>query len=155
MPELTDYQLPFCSKAAQAALVFLRSPSVLLFFQTLTTSDCTMAAVQSANLVLWSARVCPWAQRATLALQETGLDHTIKEIDLQAKPDFYNEKINPASKVPVLQIGGRDEEDVGVPRIPESAVLLELISDLAKARGARALKPDDPIETGGQCLTAY
>lgn len=106
------------------------------------------AALTSDNLVLWSARVCPWAQRVTLALEETGLKHTIKEIDLQAKPSFYNERINPASKVPVLQIGGADENDIGVPRIPESGVLLELVSDLAKARGARPLKPQDPIETG-------
>lgn len=102
----------------------------------------------SANLVLWSARICPWAQRATLALVESGLEHTIQEIDLQAKPSFYNEKINPASKVPVLQIGGKDENDEDVPRIPESGVLLELISDLAKVRGARSLTPEDPIERG-------
>lgn len=106
-------------------------------------------AAKSGNLVLWSARVCPWAQRATLALIETGLDHSIQEIDLQNKPDFYNDKINPASKVPVLQIGGTDEKDEGVPRIPESGVLLELISELADVRGARTLTPSDPIERGG------
>lgn len=105
-------------------------------------------ALKEANLVLWSARGCPWAQRVTLALHETGLEHSIKEIDLQAKPAFYNDKINPASKVPVLQIGGKDENDIDVPRIPESGVLLELVSDLAKLRGGRPLKSEDPLETG-------
>lgn len=48
----------------------------------------------------------------------------------------------------MLQIGGQDENAEGVPRIPESAVLLELISDLAAVRGARTLTPEDPIERG-------
>lgn len=107
-----------------------------------------MTSAANANLVLYSAKVCPWAQRVTLALQETGLEHSIYEIDLQNKPSFYNDKINPASKVPVLQIGGKDENDEGVPRIPESGVLLDLVGDLAKARGGRPLKPEDPIEMG-------
>lgn len=51
---------------------------------------------------------------------------------------------------PVLQIGGQDENSQGVPRIPESAVLLELISDLAAVRGGRTLTPEDPIERGEQ-----
>lgn len=84
-----------------------------------------MAAAATEPLLLYSARICPWAQRATLALQETGLPHSIYEIDLQVrsfwtaskeihcltspacaslltqnKPSWYNSKINPASKVP-------------------------------------------------------
>lgn len=93
------------------------------------------------------------SQRATLALQETQLPHRITEIDLQAKPEWYDSKINPASKVPVLQVGGTDENSTGVPRIPESGVLLELISDLGEARGTRSLKPKDVIETGEYVLT--
>lgn len=97
----------------------------------------------------------------------------VVDFPLQNKPSWYNDKINPASKVPggrrtchcslsyrstdrclvcsfhtVLQIGGQDENTEGVPRIPESAVLLELISDLAAVRGARSLTPEDPIERG-------
>lgn len=50
--------------------------------------------------------------------------------------------------MPVLQIGGEDENATGVPRIPESGVLLELIGDLANERGGRLLSPSDPIEKG-------
>lgn len=125
-----------------------------------------MASVK-APLTLYSARHCPWvsfpatvsiititanliiqAHRATLALQETGIQHKIYEIDLQNKPVWYKDKINPASKVPVLQIGGDDENTPGVPRIPESGVLLELISDIAEERGGRSLTPADPVERG-------
>lgn len=54
----------------------------------------------------------------------------------------------------VLQIGGQDENAEGVPRIPESAVLLELISDLAQVRGGRTLTPSEPIERGKHLVYA-
>lgn len=47
------------------------------------------------------------------------------EIDLQNKPSWYATKINPASKVPVLQFGTEDE---GSTKIPESYVILEAIA---------------------------
>jgi hypothetical protein len=37
----------------------------------------------TAPLTLYSARICPWAQRATLALQEVGVQYEHIEIDLQ------------------------------------------------------------------------
>jgi hypothetical protein len=98
-------------------------------FAPITILPCTctrtlidMAAAATEPLLLYSARVCPWAQRATLALEETGLPHSIYEIDLQVspaclddgvqtltaplqnKPAWYNSKVNPASKVPGEQV---------------------------------------------------
>ena len=83
------------------------------------------------------------------------MKHSIYEIELSKKPSWYNDKINVASKVPVLQIGGQDENSTGVPRIPESGVLLELISDLANERGGRSLSPSDPIERGAYTLLVF
>lgn len=48
-----------------------------------------MAAPVTEPLLLYSARVCPWAQRATLALLETGLPHSIYEIDLQVSLQVF------------------------------------------------------------------
>ncbi|KAL8290064.1 hypothetical protein RQP46_003003 [Phenoliferia psychrophenolica] len=87
-------------------------------------------------LILYSAKVCPWAQRATLALQEVGAKYEKVEIDLKNKPDWYAEKINPASKVPVLDVGGT--------KIPESHVLLELVGDLYKDTD-KSILPETPL----------
>ncbi|GAA5937521.1 hypothetical protein JCM10213_007265 [Rhodosporidiobolus nylandii] len=81
-----------------------------------------MAASALPPLTLYSARICPWAQRTTLALCEVGayengqVEHV--EIDLQNKPEWYASKVNPASKVPVLQIGKEGEPNTKY--IPES-----------------------------------
>lgn len=50
----------------------------------------------------------------------------------------YAEKINPASKVPVLAVGSGDD----AVKIPESHVLLELVSDLFPGK----LLPEDPLK---------
>ncbi|GAA6001301.1 glutathione S-transferase family protein [Rhodotorula paludigena] len=96
-------------------------------------------------LTIYSARVCPWAQRATLALCEVGayknnqVEHV--EIDLQNKPDWYASKVNPASKVPVIRVGAEGDQDTVY--IPESGVLLELVADLYSESG---LSPKDPVK---------
>ncbi|KAK4055760.1 hypothetical protein OIV83_000307 [Microbotryomycetes sp. JL201] len=89
---------------------------------------------QAHKLKLYSAKICPWAQRATLALQETGASYEHVEIDLANKPSWYG-SVNPALKVPVLQLG----EDN---KIPESNVIMELVSDLYPGK----LLPEDPIK---------
>ncbi|GAA5821845.1 hypothetical protein JCM11251_004740 [Rhodosporidiobolus azoricus] len=96
-------------------------------------------------LTVYSARICPWAQRTTLALREVGayrdslVEHV--EIDLQNKPSWYADKVNPASKVPVLRVGA--ESDPSSVAIPESAVLLELVAELFPQS---KLSPEDPVE---------
>ena len=66
----------------------------------------------------------PWAQRATLAVEEVGATVKHVEIDLKNKPSWYASTVNPASKVPVLSVDGVN--------IPESHVILELVADLFK-----------------------
>ena len=107
------------------------------------------------ELTLYSAKICPWAQRATLALAEVHVrrrlpppfpannppqaPHTHIEIDLKNKPDWYASRVNPASKVPVLQLGADDAK--GTVKVPESHVILELVSDLYPGQ----LLPSDPV----------
>jgi len=89
---------------------------------------------------LYSAEACPFAQRARLALEVVGAKYEIVEIDLQNKPSWYASKVNPASKVPVLQLG----EDDNALKFPESLVIMDLVADLhAKDH---SLLPEDPIQ---------
>ncbi|KAI5476800.1 hypothetical protein MNV49_007257 [Pseudohyphozyma bogoriensis] len=87
-------------------------------------------------------RTGPWAQRATLALAEVDASVTKVEIDLKNKPEWYASKVNPASKVPVIQVGA-DEDPANV-RIPESHVILELVADLYKD-SPKSILPETPV----------
>ncbi|KAH7337939.1 glutathione S-transferase [Rhizoctonia solani] len=98
-------------------------------------------------LTLYSAEVCPFAQRTVIALQEAKADYTTYEIDLSNKPEWYAPKVNPASKVPAIAYGG-PQVDPSNPspesaKLTESLVLLEFIADLYPTSG---LLSSDPVE---------
>ncbi|KAM0746344.1 hypothetical protein T439DRAFT_329794 [Meredithblackwellia eburnea MCA 4105] len=97
-------------------------------------------AVDVPQLTLYSAKICPWAQRSTLAVQEVGATYNHVEIDLKNKPEWYASKVNPASKVPVIQVG---DDKSGV-KVPESHVILELIADLFKDSN-KSILPETPL----------
>ncbi|EDR06897.1 uncharacterized protein LACBIDRAFT_299218 [Laccaria bicolor S238N-H82] len=87
------------------------------------------------QITLYTAKICPWAQRVELALQEAKVEYTRYEIDLENKPTWYASKVNPASKVPALAYGGPkvspdtpSEESV---KLAESGVLLEFVADIS------------------------
>ncbi|TFK39317.1 hypothetical protein BDQ12DRAFT_650393 [Crucibulum laeve] len=96
------------------------------------------------QITLYTAKICPWAHRVELALQESKLDYSRFEIDLTNKPEWYAPKVNPASKVPAIAYGGpKVSPDAPVPesqKLAESYVLLEFIADLAPG-----LLPSDPV----------
>ncbi|KAF9472328.1 hypothetical protein BDN70DRAFT_868509 [Pholiota conissans] len=98
------------------------------------------------QITLYTAKICPWAHRAELALKESKLPYTRYEIDLKNKPEWYAPKVNLASKVPAIAYGGPDvEADHPSPesqKIAESGVIIELVADLAKNA---ELLPSDPI----------
>lgn len=52
----------------------------------------------STKILLYTAKVCPYAARAELALALAGVAHEKFEVDLLNKPDWYAERINKASK---------------------------------------------------------
>lgn len=82
---------------------------------------------------LISHHLCPYVQRAAIAMAEKGMDFTRVDIDLARKPDWFL-AISPLGKTPVLDVGGA--------AIFESSAILEYIEDVQ----APALHPADPVE---------
>lgn len=86
----------------------------------------------SVPLKLVSHKLCPYVQRAVIALTEKGVPFERIDIDLANKPDWFV-KISPLGKTPVLLVGD-------VP-IFESAVILEYLEETQ----ATPLHPADPL----------
>ncbi|HTN97268.1 MAG TPA: glutathione S-transferase family protein [Nordella sp.] len=84
------------------------------------------------KLTLISHALCPYVQRAVIALKEKSVDFERIDIDLAKKPDWFL-AISPLGKVPVLKVG----DDV----IFESAVIAEFLEDTVQP----ALHPVDPV----------
>lgn len=85
------------------------------------------------RLRLISHTLCPYVQRAAIALAEKGVPFERVDIDLANKPAWFLD-ISPLGKVPVLLVDDTP--------IFESAVILEYLEDTL----APALHPGDPLE---------
>lgn len=83
-------------------------------------------------LKLISHKLCPYVQRAVIALSEKGVAFERIDIDLADKPDWFL-AISPLGRTPVLQVGD-------VP-IFESAVILEYLEETEP----KPLHPPDPL----------
>src|SRR3954462_4274014 len=92
----------------------------------------TRGFAMAAPLKLISHKLCPYVQRAVIALTEKGVAFERIDIDLANKPDWFM-SIPPLGKTPVLQIG-----DVA---IFESAVILEYLEETQP----NPLHPADPL----------
>src|SRR5258708_16174063 len=79
-----------------------------------------------------SHKLCPYVQRAVIALTEKGVAFERIDIDLAKKPDWFL-AISPLGKTPVLEVG-----DVA---IFESAVILEYLEETQP----KPLHPADPL----------
>jgi glutathione S-transferase len=92
-----------------------------------------------SHLTLVSHHLCPYVQRAAIALGEKGVAFERVSVDLAAKPDWFA-AISPLGKVPLLRVArpGRDEAVLF-----ESAVICEFIEE---TEAGPALHPGDPIE---------
>src|SRR5437660_6649991 len=86
----------------------------------------------AARLRLISHKLCPYVQRAVIALSEKGVAFERIDIDLANKPDWFL-AISPLGKTPVLKAG-----DVA---IFESAVILEYLEETQPL----PLHPPDPL----------
>ncbi len=84
------------------------------------------------TLTLVSHDLCPYVQRAVIALVEKGVPFERIYVDLAAKPDWFT-SISPLGKVPLLRIAN----DV----IFESAVILEYLEETQP----NPLYPADPL----------
>ncbi len=87
----------------------------------------------TAPLKLVSHKLCPYVQRAVIALTEKGVPFERIDIDLANKPDWFL-KISPLGKTPVLLVGDH--------AIFESAVILEYLeeTEVAPLHPADALR---------------
>ncbi len=90
------------------------------------------------TLTLISHHLCPYVQRAAIALSEKGVPFERITIDLADKPDWFK-ALSPLGKVPLLRVSEPGKQD-GM--IFESAVILEYLEDTQ----APALHPADPLE---------
>src|SRR5947208_1223829 len=86
----------------------------------------------AAGLKLISHKLCPYVQRAVIALTEKDVAFERIDVDLANKPDWFL-AISPLGKTPVLQVGE-------VP-IFESAVILEYLEETEP----KPLHPADPL----------
>src|SRR4051812_5197531 len=64
-------------------------------------------------LTLISHHLCPYVQRAAIALAEKEVPFERVWIDLAAKPDWFT-KISPLGKVPVLSVRRADGSEVSI-----------------------------------------
>jgi Glutathione S-transferase, N-terminal domain len=74
----------------------------------------------ATGLKLISHKLCPYVQRAVIALSEKGVPFERIDIDLADKPDWFL-ALSPLGKTPVLQVGDTP--------IFESAVILEYLEE--------------------------
>src|SRR3954452_9571732 len=89
------------------------------------------------HLKLISHKLCPYVQRAAIALIEKGVPFERIDIDLANKPDWFL-KVSPLGKVPVLAVA----TDKGEVALFESNVICEYIED--HQAGAK-LHPEDAL----------
>ncbi len=85
------------------------------------------------RLKLISHKLCPYVQRAVIALTEKGVAFERVDIDLDNKPEWFL-KVSPLGKTPVLVVGDR--------AIFESAVILEYLEETQPS----PLHPRDPLQ---------
>jgi glutathione S-transferase len=91
-----------------------------------------------SSLTLISHLLCPYVQRAAIALAEKGVPFEKIYIDLQAKPDWFL-KISPLGKVPLLQLPQVDGSDAV---LFESSVIAEYIDE---SQPGPRLHPEDAL----------
>ncbi|MDX0607087.1 glutathione S-transferase family protein [Sinorhizobium medicae] len=91
----------------------------------------------TAQLTLISHHLCPYVQRAAIALREKDVPFERVDIDLAKKPDWFL-KISPLGKVPLLRI----PRDGGEAILFESTVICEYLEE---TQAGPKLHPSDPL----------
>jgi glutathione S-transferase len=91
----------------------------------------------TARLKLISHKLCPYVQRAVIALTEKGVPFERIDIDLANKPEWFL-KISPLGKVPVLVV----TTERGEVALFESNVICEYIEE---TQAGQNLHPADPL----------
>lgn len=87
----------------------------------------------ASKFMLCSFKTCPWVQRAAIVLRAKEIPYDITYIDRDNRPAWFR-AISPHSKVPVLQIDGKDA-------LFESNAIAEYLDETA----APQLHPEDAL----------
>lgn len=82
---------------------------------------------------LVSFKLCPFVQRAVIALEEKGVDYELEYIELDNPPDWFKQR-SPLGKVPLMLV----DDNV----LFESAVILEYLDEVYLP----SLHPKDPLQ---------
>jgi glutathione S-transferase len=93
-----------------------------------------------SEFTLISHHLCPYVQRAAIALDEKGVAFERVMVDLSDKPGWFQE-ISPLGKVPLLRVRPGEQEDGRDTLLFESAVILEYLEDSQP----RPLHPAEPL----------
>ncbi|ATU92617.1 glutathione S-transferase family protein [Phyllobacterium zundukense] len=91
-----------------------------------------------SSLTLISHLLCPYVQRAAIALAEKGVAFEKIYIDLAAKPDWFL-KISPLGKVPLLKVPQADGSEA---ILFESSVIAEYVDE---SQAGPRLHPEDAL----------
>ena len=89
------------------------------------------------KLTLVSHHLCPYVQRAAIALTEKAVPFERISIDRADKPDWF-QALSPLGKVPLLEVAEGSRKAI----IFESAVILEYLEETQ----ANPLFPNDPVD---------
>lgn len=95
-----------------------------------------MNSSQPQALTLVSHALCPYVQRAAIALIEKDINFGRITVDLSNKPDWFK-RMSPLGKVPLLRMLSLDGDTV----LFESTAICEYLEDTT----SRPLHPSDPI----------
>jgi glutathione S-transferase len=98
-----------------------------------TSTTVAARPAETSRLTLVSHHLCPYVQRAVIAITEKGVPFERVYVDLARKPDWFL-AVSPLGKTPVLLVGDRP--------IFESAVILEYLEETQ----ATPLHPADPLQ---------
>jgi len=91
----------------------------------------------STSPILVSHHLCPYVQRAAIALAEKAVAFERVYVDLSDKPDWFK-TLSPLGKVPLLRVRSQDG---GEAVLFESAAILEYLEETQ----AHPLHPSDPL----------
>ncbi len=94
--------------------------------------------MSNAKLTLVSHHLCPYVQRASIALAEKGVPFERRHVDLSAKPEWFL-AVSPLGKVPLLLVSQNDGTEAV---IFESAVICEYLDE---TQPGAPLHPTDPL----------
>lgn len=131
---IPDHSSAAITKLAASADTFLDRSSTTRAPSALRSSN---VAHPNTTLTLVSHHLCPYVQRAAIALREKGVPFERRWVNLADKPSWFS-AVSPLGKVPLLLVAhGANSPSA----IFESAVILEFLEETQ----SKPLHPSDPL----------